>query len=160
MLRPDEVRNLRHTAEGDRRKCGARYPVLAWIHLLDPGFRRGDDFMRSRAGSIVSVLNRYRIRETPAGGESWIAARKTSMAWGRGKVARQAMTMRLKGAGSVKGRNCNSGSFCGHDSAAETGTTEIPAPLATMCLTVSRELPSSDPSTPPGSERWGHACTT
>ena len=64
------------------------------------------------------------------------------MARERGKLARQAITTLRKGAGLMKGRNCISGSFCGHDFAAETGTMEIPAPLATICRIVSREDPS------------------
>ena len=49
MIRPDKVWSLRHPGEG-------RDPVLTWIHLLDPGLRRGDDFRYIRVGAIGQVL--------------------------------------------------------------------------------------------------------
>ena len=44
--------------------------MLTWIHLLDPGFRRGDDFIHLRAGAIAllfavlavhAVVNKYYV---------------------------------------------------------------------------------------------------
>lgn len=61
-----------------------------------------------------------------------MAARNTSIACGLGKVARQAMTTLRTGTGSVKWRNNSKGSCWGHDAAADAGTIDIPAPLATM----------------------------
>lgn len=99
-------------------------------------------------------------RRTPDGGAAAIAAQRTSMTCGLGKVTRHARATRRVGSGEAKFLMQSRSDPEGHDFAAETGTTEIPAPLATMCLTVSSELPSKAPSIPPGSDSFGQACTT
>ena len=57
MIRPDEVQNCRHTGEG-------RYPVLADLELLDPGLRRGDDFIHLWARSIETAVDRLSLPES------------------------------------------------------------------------------------------------
>ena len=75
-------------------------------------------------------------------------------------MTRQASTTRRFGAGSAKGRTDISRSSTCQLSTADAGTTETPAPEATMCLTVSSELPSSAPPVRPAPERFGQAWTT
>ena len=81
------------------------------------------------------------------------------MALGRGKVTRQAKATVRKGTGGAKGRVTSTFLWYCMAVAAESGSTVIPKPDATMWRMVSRELPSVTSEGDPTSARRVTAST-
>ncbi len=62
LLRPDDVESCRNTG-------GGRYPVSERNRRLDPGLRRGDEFIHLQASSIVRMDQTDGLRMTFAGSD-------------------------------------------------------------------------------------------